>query len=422
MFQEIGVTGLNRWGGTITEEFLTELHDQHRRVRVYKEMSSNDATIGAILFAFEMILREATWRVEPATQNTRDLDAAEFVESCMHDMSHSWGDFISEALSMLTYGWSLHEVVYKRRNGRKRDAGSSSRHTDGLIGWRKLPVRSQDTLDEWVFDPTGGIQGMRQRHPNTGIVTFIPIQKSVLFRVRNRKNNPEGESLLRNAYRAWYFKKNLETIEGIGVERDLAGLPKAYAPAEWFSDTATANQKTLLTELERVVKNIRRDEQAGLTIPSVFDEHGNRLLDIELMASSGARSQDVDKIITRKSQEIATTILADVILLGHENVGSLALATSKAELLNTSLNSILQSIAYTMNRHELPRLFRVNGLPQDALPTLRPQPIENVNLEALGTFVTNLAGAGAEVFPDDKLENHLRHVAGLPQKELAEDL
>lgn len=421
MFREIGASGLNRWGGTITEEFLPELQDHTRRTRIFKEMATNDSTVGAILFAFEMILRNASWRVEPATVNASDEAAAEFVESCMHDMSHSWGDFVSEALSMLTYGWAYHEVIYKRRNGPKRDRGESSRHSDGMIGWRKLPLRSQDTLDEWVFDPEGGIQGLQQRTPQ-GEVVFIPIQKALLFRVRSRKNNPEGESLLRNAYRAWYFKKNLETIEGIGVERDLAGLPKAYAPAEWFGTDASADQKSLLADLERVVKNIRRDEQGGLIIPSVFDENGQRLLDVELMASGGSREQNVHEIIARKSQEIAMTILADVILLGHENVGSLALSTSKTELLNTSLNSILRSIAYVLNRHEIPRLLGLNGMSTEELPTLTPRPIENVNLEALGTFVNNLAGAGAPLFPDDRLENHLRHAAGFPEKELGEEL
>lgn len=33
----------------------------------------------------------------------------------MHDMQDTWTDTISEILSFLTYGWSFHEIVYKRR-------------------------------------------------------------------------------------------------------------------------------------------------------------------------------------------------------------------------------------------------------------------------------------------------------------------
>jgi hypothetical protein len=32
-------------------------------------------------------------------------------------MSHTFEDFITEALSMLGYGYSVHEIVYKRRLG-----------------------------------------------------------------------------------------------------------------------------------------------------------------------------------------------------------------------------------------------------------------------------------------------------------------
>ena len=51
----------------------------------------------------------------------------------------------------------------------------------------------------------------------------IPMEKCLLFRTQTHKNNPEGRSILRNAYRSWYFKKRIEEIEGVGIERDLAG-------------------------------------------------------------------------------------------------------------------------------------------------------------------------------------------------------
>ena len=66
--------------------------------------------------------------------------AAEFVESCLHDMDMPWTDVVGEILSCLTYGWSLHEIVYKRRMGRKRDPRLESKFDDGLIGWQKLPA------------------------------------------------------------------------------------------------------------------------------------------------------------------------------------------------------------------------------------------------------------------------------------------
>jgi hypothetical protein len=65
---------------------------------------------------------------------------------------------------------------------------------------------------------------------------FIPIEKMLLFRTTVQRNNPEGRSMLRTAYRPWRNKKRIEEIEGVGIERDLAGLPMARIPGKFFSN------------------------------------------------------------------------------------------------------------------------------------------------------------------------------------------
>lgn len=103
-FREYGKTGLYRFNtGWIYEEFLRELQGR-RGVEVYKEMSENDDVIGAILFATEMLMRQTTWSIQEAGTAEVDMDAAEFVRTCMDDMEETWSDFISEVLSFLTFG------------------------------------------------------------------------------------------------------------------------------------------------------------------------------------------------------------------------------------------------------------------------------------------------------------------------------
>lgn len=151
LYDEIGRIGQNRWGGSFYEEFLPELRGQ-RGVKVYTEMESNDDVIGAIIFALDTLLRQAQFSVEPQGDDQKDIEAAEFVESCMDDMQSTWTDTVSEILSFLTYGWSYHEIVYKRRSGRTGNPKTNSKYDDGLIGWRKLPIRSQDSLYQWEYD------------------------------------------------------------------------------------------------------------------------------------------------------------------------------------------------------------------------------------------------------------------------------
>ena len=141
--KEIGRIGQKRWGGIFYEEFLRELRGR-RGVEAFREMSENDDIVGAILFSIEMLVKQADWNVEAGGDSAKDKEAAEFVRSCMDDMQDTWIDTVSEILSFLTYGWSLHEIVYKRRCGRTRDPRTRSKFTDGLIGWQKLPIRAQE--------------------------------------------------------------------------------------------------------------------------------------------------------------------------------------------------------------------------------------------------------------------------------------
>ena len=108
-------------------------------------MAENDDVCGAILFAIKMLIRQASWSVQAGGNEKVDEKAAEFVESCLDDMQDTWTDTISEILSFLPYGWAVAETVYKRRMGKKKDPRLDSKFDDGLIGWMKLPLRSQES-------------------------------------------------------------------------------------------------------------------------------------------------------------------------------------------------------------------------------------------------------------------------------------
>ena len=166
--KEIGRIGQRRYGGTIYEEFLHELRGT-RGIEVYREMSENDDVVGAILFAIEMLVRQCDWNVEPGGDTAKDKEAAEFVESCMHDMQDTWTDTISEILSFLTYGWSFHEIVYKRRMGNTKNPTTKSKYTDGLIGWKKLPIRAQETLYRWEYDNEDNLLAAMERELESSI-------------------------------------------------------------------------------------------------------------------------------------------------------------------------------------------------------------------------------------------------------------
>lgn len=410
----IGRTGLRQYGGRVHEELLTQLSGT-RAVRIYREMADNDAVIGAILFAVEMLIRQVEWQVLPATENIEDIEAAEFLESCIGDMSHSWEDFIAEVLSMLIYGWSYFEIVYKLRKGDTDDPTKRSKFDDGRTGWRKFAIRAQETLDRWEFDEEGGIRGMWQTTPSSTEHVFIPIEKALLFRTTLRRNSPEGRSILRNAYRSWYFLKNIQEIEAIGIERELAGLPKLQVPPELLNPNATPAQKALLQDLQTMIFEVRRNERQGIIVPAEETPDGRKTgYKFELVSTGGQRQIDTSAVITRYEQRIAMTVLADFIMLGLEKVGSFALASSKTHLFGVALSAWLDSIAAVLNNFAVPRLFKLNGMNLEALPKIVHSDIEAPPLDELAKFIQALAGAGMPLFPDENLERRLREMAKLP--------
>lgn len=410
----IGTTGLRQYSGYISEEFLKELRGWNG-ARVYREMSDNDPIVGAVLFAITMLVRQVEWNVQ-AADDTPEADASKvFVEQVIGDMSVPWSMVVAEICTMFPYGFAPMEIVWKRRGGPDAPDGTRrSAYDDGKIGIRNLSLRAQNTIYRWEIDTEdGSIDGMWQQ-PWAGPQVYIPIEKLLLFRTTEEKNNPEGRSILRNAYRPWWLKKRIEEIEGIGIERDLAGLPVARIPGEYFDPSADALQKQTLENWKKLVTQIRRDQQEGVLLPSDRDQSGNLLFDLTLLSTGGSRSFDTTKTIERYSRDIATSVLADFIFLGQQAVGSFALSSDKTAMFATAIGAFTKSIADVLNRHLLPRLWKLNGLDYETMPALVPGDIERANLAELGDFITKLTGAGATMFPDRELENHLRKQAGLP--------
>lgn len=408
--KEIGRVGQRRYGGIFYEEFLSELRGR-KGAEVFTEMSNNDETIGAILFAIEMLVRQASWNVEPGGSTAKDREAAEFVKSCMDDMQQTWIDTISEILSFLTYGWSFHEIVYKRRMGRTKDNRTSSKYDDGLIGWMKLPIRSQETLYQWEYDDQDNLIGMTQMPPpDFGLIT-IPMNKAMLFRTRSRKDNPEGRSILRTAYRSWYFKRRIQEIEGIGIERDLAGLPVITTPEGmdiWDKDDEDMN--AIRAGLEAMVKNIRRDSTEGLVLPFGYT--------FELTSTGGSRQFDTNSIIARYDTKISQTVLADFIQLGHESVGSFALSSDKTNLFSMAICAFLDIICQTFNSHGIPALIDINGdhfAGVTDYPRLTHGDIEDVDLATMATYIKDMTSIGV-IIPDESLEDYVRQLGKLPKR------
>jgi hypothetical protein len=415
--KELGISGVRQSEGYIDQEFLPNLRGR-KGLQAYIEMRDNDPIIGAILQAITMLIRNVRWDVIPAEDSQEGLADKEFVKGALTDMNPAWDDTVSSILSFLWAGWSLHEVVLKKREGDNQDELLASKFTDGRFGWRSILSRAQETIPQWQYDESDRrVIGAWQVAPPNYQEVFLPASRTLLFRTMSAGGNPEGRSVLRNAYVPYMRKTRIEEIEGIGIERDLAGLAIAWVPPELLAPGADAETVALLNAIKDIVTSIRRDEREGLIFPIAYDPDSHqKLYDLTLLTTGGRRQYDTTTIINRYNQVMSMTVLADFILLGHGETGSFALAESKTDIFGLSVGAYLGEIASVMNRLAIPRLFRANGMTRPKYPQLTSGDIETVDLKELGDYITKLAQAGVPLFPsaDGALERYVMEQANLP--------
>lgn len=416
---ELGVYGRNTYTGDIrADEFLQELRGK-KAIQKYREMRDNNAIIGSIMYAVEQTLRDVKIDVVPANNSAEAQKEADFLKSVLDDMDHTLDDHISEALSYLTYGFSWFEIVAKRREGDARSPKKNSKYNDGRIGIKKLAIRAPWTVNRFEVDLNSGeVLGMWQDSAWGKTPVMIPVEKSLYYRTTSLNNDPSGRSVLRNAYVSYTYLNKIQGYEAVAIERELHGVPVGRMPAEYLSSDATTDQANLRSQFERILRDLKNNEQGYALLPSdlYVDADGKptnqRLMDIELITANGSRSIQIDPVVKRYQHDIARSLMAEFLMLGT-NGGSYALSKTKTDLFLRSLESYINAIVDVLNKQLVERLWQLNGLSFDVMPKLVAGDVAPHDLREIAAFLRNINGAGIEVKDHPELVKDLMDIAEL---------
>lgn len=391
---EQGVPGVRQFSGYINEEWDRRLRTIRNRRDTYQQMQ-DDPTIAASLRGIDALARSSEWTLDPADDAPPEV--LEHVQDCMNAMEGSWGDKLSEILSEIVYGFSLFEIVYVNR-------------PDGMIGWKRWAPRGQETIERWEFDEAGrDWLAAVQVNPNTGKTFTIERDRLLHFVTVSRKQSPEGQSLIRGAFDPWYMKKHIQRIEGIGIERDMSGVPMLKIP------TADYNNATKQAAWLDVLSALRVNEAAGLLFPSDVDPtSGAALYDFSLVSTGGSRPIDTDKIVDRYTRAIMRNLLIDWLMLGDEGGGSFALGVSKAEIFASFVQSILDSIADTITEQAIKPLCRYNGWTDEQAPTFRFERVQRKDVAMYADALVKLASGQLIEAGKAEVQTFVYELIGLP--------
>ena len=352
----------------------------------YDRMRKSDGTIRGILRLIKTPVLAGRWFIEPATQEQSDKDVAEFVEDCLWEyLGTSWPQFLTEALLMCEFGYYMFEKVWEYRM------------VDGVLRLTlaKLAPRHPMDVKTWKFDSNGGPNSV-VFWPfdlyNTGVEVEIPIEKMLVFTFDQEAGNIEGISVLRSAYKHWFYKEQLYKIDAIQKERHGIGIPVIKLPLGYsVLDKATANE---------LGRNLRSNERAHVVLPPNWD-----LLFAKL------EGHVVDSL---KSVEHHNEMIRESVLGGFIATKGRARADEDHILFMKSTRFIADIICSTINQYLIPDLVKLNFGSDVEMPELKVRRIgEAADWRTLSFALRNLIGAGV-IIPDEGLEAQLREEMDLP--------
>lgn len=376
--REMGYASPSPFTAWTREERVSELRDK-LGIRKYYDMKRADGTVRGALRLVKTPVMSARWFVEPASESTLDINIAKFVEENLFEkLNMPWHRVLEDALLMCEYGYMPLEKVYGIDD-------------DGKIILKKLAPRHPLDIQEWEYDLNGGPNGilMDATEANGFNPVAIPIEKLVVFVLEQEAGDMRGISLLRSAYKHYFYKDTLYKIDAIQKERHGIGVPIIKLPMGF-----TSTDRTLADDLGR---NLRTNERAHITIPDNWT--------VEFAKLEG---QPVDCLpsIQHHNDQIMLNILAP--FYRDPNAKEDAM-----NMFYKGTRYIALTIADTFNRYVIKQLVDFN-YSRGKYPVLRARRIgENEDLRTWSFAFRNLVGAGA-IQPDDELEKFLRIELDLP--------
>lgn len=416
---EGGYVGLNIFNGVSNEEMKKELNFPNN-LKTYKNMSYH-GTVNAPLTLYTNIISKADWVVKPPKEATEEeKKQTEFIRECLTDMDQPFEELIKDILSMNIYGFSVHEKVY-----RKRYTSNGSKYNDGLIAWKKLPIRSQESIKKFLFSDDGNeVTGVQQNVSNLSdpygrfstrdkLEVNLPKSKFMLFRTGNHRGDPYGKSMLRDAYLAWRYLTVLEEIESNGVAKDMAGLPILSMPPQYLSKDSTPDQVAIRQYYERSMANLQMNQQSAMILPNAYDPDTRQpLFKLELLSMDGKKGFDTTKVKEYYKNLILTSLFADILIMGQSATGSFALGQIKNSLSGAMAESMIREIKSVFNNDLIRQTYELNGWNPARACTLDFENLESADLESFSKAVQRFSSTSVlEV--DREVLNRVRESIGV---------
>jgi hypothetical protein len=378
-YRELGTTGQTNYGFMVREDYNPELRGL-AGLTIFDKMRKSDGQVRATLRLVKTPVLAARWYIEPGSDKRSDRKIGEHISDNLFKwMTTSFNQLLTEVLLMLDYGHYAFEKVFSMR--------------DGMVIWRKFAPRHPTDIYEWRFDTHGGLKGLIMRAPMDAREIKIPVDKLAIFSYEMEAGDVTGTSVLRSAYKHWYYKENMYKIDAIQKERHGIGIPMIVLPPNY-----TSEDKALAEELGR---NLRTNEKAHVIVPPLWEVMFLKLEGQPVSALQSAEHHDL---------MIARNILGQFL-----NAPSGTSQEEQQQLFLKATRYIADTIRDVFNKYCIPQIVKWNWGDVDNYPELKVRRIgDTVDWRTISFAIRNFVGAGI-ITPDDQLEKWVRDELDLPK-------
>jgi hypothetical protein len=369
-------------------------------VGVYNRMR-RDAKCAGVLRAACMPVRGTGWHVvdspdvRPAVaqfvRNNLGLNDVGTSRRRRRGQGISWDGFLRHVLLMLPFGHMYFEPVFTLAPPGPNDTGLPVRTYAHLA--RLAPILPP-TINGFTVAANGDLVGITQQATLlTGQTVNVPLPADLIIPFVNDREGADwaGTSMLREAYKHWYLKDQMERLGAQIVQRNGMGLPVAKYAEDGDRDMMLA-----------MATAARAGEQSGVAIRAADD-----------FALIGVTGSVVDPMpqITYHGEEIAGSVLAMFLTLGHD-AGARSLGETFVDYFTMAVNAVISDIEETCTEELSRRLVELNFGPDEAYPEIVADsitPQAPLTAESISALVT----AGV-VTPDASLDAFARSHFGMP--------
>lgn len=399
-FTPRGRSGTLVTGFEIQDDYLQEFIGIPGQELCHKMLLS-DSQIRKPVHAISNPIRSAKWDIEPASDETKDLEVAALMKHILFkDLPGGFKCKLDEILKFPWHGHSIFEIHHANNFDKKFG------HYTGLAN---LAYRDQRTIDKWDFNELGILTRIHQlQHGDIQVNEWLDTDTLLIF-YNEKIGNNSGYPFCRMWYGNYKRKLLYKELQAIGIERAAIPVPHLTVPT------------TVEFESDEYLDAVDQLEAFTLAQQAFFVTPEGYKLDYYQTGTYDPKK--VQSAIKAENEEISGAVVAMFLEMGIGGNSAVGSSTGESvKFFTAGIEYIADKISDGFNLSLIPDLVRMNfGDTVETMPKLIHSGIADEAGKELMEIITGYTEKGI-ITVDEGLEDHARKVHNLPKKDEGEML